>query len=231
MVLSGLLCVRQLPAQTQVVTIPEGFITLSIPAASGASTPSVTPICLPLHDIFQSAGASRGTISALTSTTLTDSGAGWTAGALSNASTPCFIQMTSGAALGRTLQILTTPANTATTVTVNNQGTDLTTIGIAAGDKYQIISGDTLSGIFGTSAQSGILAGTSADAADNVQVWNGTAWQIFYYNSTNNRWQQKGINVSANSFSIPAGKPFMVSKLGSSSGTQTLVQSLPYTLD
>ena len=182
-------------AQSSVVTAPVGFVSYTIPAAVDSTTPTTTAICLPLHEAAAASGQLAGTITAVASGTISNSSAGWTSGALASAATPCFVRLSSGAAKGRTLFI---SANTSTDLTVDNQNTDLIAAGVVVGDSYQIIAGDTLMSLFGTST----LSGTSEDAADNILYWNGASWQIFYFNSTNNRWQQKGLSLSANNFAL-----------------------------
>lgn len=179
---------------TTVATDPVGYINYTMAAAADTSTPTTTAFCVPLHDPEAGTGAVSGVVTAVNAGTISNSGANWTASAFASASAPCFVRIKSGAAKGRTLLIT---ANSDTDLTVDNQGTDLTALGIVAGtDTYQIIAGDTLSSLFGTTT----LAGTSAGNADNVMYYNGSAWQTFYYNSTNSRWQQKGLSFSANNF-------------------------------
>lgn len=209
-------------------TDPVGYVTLTIPA--GSTVPSQTAICLPLHSLATVGGQVTGTISSVTSGTISNSNAGWTAGSLSNAASPYFVRIKSGAAMGRTLQILSSPSNTTTDLAVNNQGTDLTTLGIAVGDSYEIIEGDTLKLLFGDPTTSGIQGGANAASADNVQYWNGGVWQTFYFNTTNNRWQQSGINsVSADNFVIRPDAGLIYVRRATTGLTMTFTGSVPTT--
>lgn len=181
------------------VSPPVGYVTVEIPAAPNSTTPSRTVFSLQLHDPADVTGQEVGRITDVGANTISNSSAGWSAGALSVPSAPYFIRITSGAAEGRTFQISSSSPNTATTLTVDNQGTDLTGLGIttgANGDTYAIIPGDTLISAFG----SDVLSGDSADVADNILYWNGVNWQTFYYHRSNNRWQQIGIGLSADHF-------------------------------
>lgn len=74
----------------------------------------------------------------------------------------------------------------------------------------------------------------SAAGADKIQVWGNTAWTIYYRNSSGN-WQRTtdiAGSPSRNGVMIPAGRPVMVSRATSASGTATLL-NLPinYTID
>ena len=176
-------------------TVPEGYVTVSIPAGS-VGAPSVTTFSLSLRENAPSnfVGQASGKITGVTSNTITNSSAAWSAGALSQAATPYFIRIMSGAAKGRTLQITTT-ANTSTTITVNNQGTDLTTLGITTGtDTYEIFPGDTLNTFFGTST----LGSTAAASADVVRIHSGTVWNEYYFNTTANQWRLGSVPVNQN---------------------------------
>lgn len=85
----------------------------------------------------------------------------------------------------------------------------------------------------------GWLQGTDGASAitnaDLVQVWSGASWLTFYYNSSNGRWQTNtdtGTSPSRNSYVIPAGRPFMIRRLATTS-TPTdglITMPMPYTL-
>jgi len=202
-----------IPAHAQnATTTPVGAMTYTINAYSTKA------IALPLQDSISLdfVGRSSGVISSLTSNTITATEAGWTPGALSVAATPFFIKITSGAQEGRLLEISTSVAaqNTATTVTVANQGTDLSTLGIltgATGDTFQIIPADTLGSLFGTST----FGGTSYKTSDNIQRWTGVNWQTFYYNTANNRWQSSTSTNSANNVILRPDTGYLYVRRGS----------------
>lgn len=182
----------------EAVTPPVGFVKLTIPGATGGNPKSVS-ISIPLHAAPVGNGAVSGRLTGAFANKLQNDSAGWTAGAFAQTGSPYFVRFVSGTAEGRTLQIT---ANSNTELTVNNEGTDLTTIGIAStgpeADLYEIFPGDTLTTLFG----SDVMPGVSAEVADNVLIWNGTAWQRFFFDSVDNRWEQKGIPVNANNFVI-----------------------------
>ena len=186
-------------AQTA-TTDPVGFVTVGITAGTGTAKRN-TLFSVPLMETESIAGQVAGTITGVTSNTISNSNAGWTAGALSQPATPYLIQITSGAAEGRLFLISSSAntggavagtANTATTVTVSSVDVaqaDLTSLGIVVGtDTYKIYACDTLSSFFGTPASTGIQGGTSAANADTVVVVvNGSA-STYFYSTTASRW-------------------------------------------
>ncbi len=188
-----LLIVPGLQAQTNTTatTDPVGFVTVNVTAGDG-TTKKNTLFSLPLLEVDSSlAGQSAGIITGVSSNTISNSNAGWTAGALSAAATPYLIQITSGSAKGRMFLISSATANTSTTVTVSatDASVDLTALGIVIGtDTYRIFSCDTLGSFFGTPASSGILGGANIKAADSVAVVLNGVSSTYYYNTSLNRW-------------------------------------------
>ncbi|MGA9701236.1 hypothetical protein [Pseudomonas sp.] len=182
-------------AQTTLNTVPQGYLALNIAAGTGTS-PTVSFVSFPLQGAASASGQMTGQVTGITANTITNSNAGWTAGQLSQATTPYLIEFTSGAAAGRSFLISTSTANTATTLTLNASDasqTNLTTLGIVAGtDTYQIIPADTISSLFGTPGSTGVLGGASVTGADQIQLYSPTnGWASYYYNSTSG-WLQVG---------------------------------------
>lgn len=166
---------------------PVGGMTITVPAGQTRS------VALPILESPVGTGAVVGTLTGVGSNYLDVANAGWTAEAFSNPATPYYVRIKSGSASGRVLMVSST-ANTASRVYVNNDGVDLTASGgPQAGDSYEIVLADTLSSLFGTSVQG------SADftTADVVQVWNNTGWLSFYYNSARSRWERNTDTASS----------------------------------
>ena len=66
--------------------------------------------------------------------------------------------------------------------------------------------------------------GASAGVADNVLLWNGTTWDVYYYNGTN--WKKSGSLANQNTTVIPTSTaPFITRK---DAGSSVLTQVLPY---
>ena len=173
----------QVSAET-VTSVPVGVMRVVIAPApvSGTKITTFSPsLRLPVSESF--VGKYVGKVTSLTSTTLSDATAAWAVGALSQAATPYYIKLTSGAAAGAMWQVSTTAANTASSVTILNlSGRDPLTAGALVGDAYEIIPADTLSTLFaGLESQ---IGGLNIDAADNVKLHDGASWRTFYYNSS-----------------------------------------------
>jgi uncharacterized protein (TIGR02597 family) len=72
-------------------------------------------------------------------------------------------------------------------------------------------------------------SGSSAGAADNVYLWNGTTWSVFYY--TGSIWRKSPAFNDQGATPIPAGTGIFVVRQSSAQGSaSTLLQTLPYTL-
>ena len=197
-------------------TDPVGFVTVNITAGTG-TTKRNTFYSPPLLEASTVTGQASGVITAVSSNSITNSNAGWSAGELSNPATPFLIMVTSGAADGRIFLISSSNstggaiagvANTATTVTISTIDTtqvNLTNLGIVAGtDTYKIFSCDTLSSLLGTPSSTGVLGGTSASNADVVTMFvNGSATNYFYKtDAVPPRWTRQSPAIDASNVPI-----------------------------
>ncbi len=144
-------------------------------------------------------GKGRGTLTAVTATALSDSAAGWGAGALSQAAVPYFVRIRSGAGAGTWWQVSTT-ANTATTVTVLNRGINPVAAGVASGDAYEIVPGDTLATLFDGLTPS--IGGTSVATADVVRIHDGVNWREYFYNTSVSQWREGSSTFNRNNLVI-----------------------------
>jgi hypothetical protein len=223
-------------------TDPVGFVTVNITAGTG-TTKRNTFYSPPLLEAASITGQASGIITAVSSNSITNSNAGWTAGELSNPATPYLIMITSGAADGRIFLIsssaatggaISGAANTATTVTVSSidttQVTNLTSLGIVTGtDTYKILSCDTLSSLFGTPASSGILGGTSVSNADVVtMVVNGQATNYFYKtDSVPPRWTRQSPATDASNVPILPYYGLSYARLAASPLSLTITGAVP----
>lgn len=166
---------------------PVGFLMQTIPPGQTRS------FSVPFDAAVSSQAGTVGRVTALGANTLDFAGAHWVPGAFSLAASPYFVRLTTGAHAGRIFDI-TTPANTATRLFLNTDGVDLTTLGLdvgLAGTAFEIIPGDTLASFFGSSAVGHdlvVLGASEPNRADLVQLWNGTGWLRYYFNTTWHRW-------------------------------------------
>jgi len=181
---------------------PLGGNAIVIAGATGG-VPKVTTFTpalrMPVTGSF--VGRARGTLTTVAATDFTDIQAGWSAGALSQAAAPYFVRIRSGAAAGTWWQVSTTAANTPTDVTILNRNVSPLTLGMAPGDVYEIVPGDTLANLLGSFAPS--IGGTSATTADAVRVHDGVNWREYYYNSTVAQWREGAATFDRSATVIP----------------------------
>jgi hypothetical protein len=192
---------------------PFGYVKINITAGTGTSK-KTTLVSIPLLEEAAINGSATGRITGLTATTITSTGAGWTAGELSAAASPHLIEITSGPAKGRMLLISTigTEANTADTVTLAAEERlrvgDLTNLGITAGaengDTYRIRPVDTLSSFFGTPDSTLIQGGASPSSADTITIVSNGGANTYFYSTTLGRWTRVTLgNPDASNTPIP----------------------------
>jgi hypothetical protein len=213
-----------------------GVVPISVAAGTGTTTRTLSPISFPLLEDAVVAGQGRGRITGVTANTITNSDAGWTAGQLSTAATPCLIQITSGAAAGRVFLVSTSTASqsTATTLTIDSEEAglvNLTTLGIvtgASGDTYRILACDTIGSIFGTPVDTGVLGSTDATTADNIQIMISGAWRQYYYRTTSPAgWVRIGFTSVNNNIPIRPDVLVLYNRLGNTPVNLTLLGSVP----
>ncbi len=210
-------------AQTTATTTPVGFVTVTIPAAVNSTTPSNAAISVPLYGT----AAFQGTIASVdSSNAFSLSGAAFTASQYSSSTSPYFVRIMSGTSVGRFFLI---SANTATQLTVNTSGADLTTL-LSVGDSAQIVPANTLGSLFGSTAP-GFLTAASAIGADNVYLWNGTTWELYFNNGTH--WLKSGnLNPNLDSTIIYPDEGIFISRHDTSGPlTITLMGTVPSTTE
>lgn len=190
-----------------VSSVPVGVINMTI-AGGSVGTPKLTSFCMPLKSpvVAGLVGQPTGTVTGVTATSISNSAAGWTNGALSQADAPCFLRIISGQGAGYVFQVSTSTANTPTTATLITAGIDLTSLGIAAGtDRYELVPGDTLKSLFGTGgdgANGAVLGGLTQANSDVVRVSSGGAWSDYYFHTGFNQWRQGSLPVSRDNIVI-----------------------------
>jgi len=228
-----------LPASLMADTVsvnstPAGIFTLNVAQSVDGTTPKLSVLSIPLVNDANVAGQVRGVITGVTSNTISNSGAGWTAGQLSSASAPMFVRITSGTAIGRTFLVSSGTPNTSTaaTLTLSNTAdgtTDISTLGIVAGtDTYEILAGYTLGTLLPSSV--GVVGGSApGSTTDLVQLFIGTSWIQFYYNTTSNAWLRAGNNANSNNVVIRPDTAVLYSRIGTSPISLVLTGSVPTT--
>jgi hypothetical protein len=199
---AALLAAAPFASAQNATTDPVGFVTVNITAGTGTSK-RLTYFSPPLLEAASIGGQATGTITAITSNSISNSNAGWTPGELSNPATPYVIQITSGAADGRMFLIsssastagaLAGVANTASTVTVSSVDTtqvDISTLGIITGtDTYKILRCDTIGSLFGNSTDSVVvLGGTSVNTSDSLTISINGNSRNYFFNTSLSKWR------------------------------------------
>jgi uncharacterized protein (TIGR02597 family) len=165
----------------EVVSAPVGFLQVTFPASKTSS------LSIPL----QKNPTAVGPVTAVGAGTLSDSNASWTSGQFSSVTKPYFLKIVSGSAAGRYFLIT---ANSANQLTVDTRGANLSTI-VAVSNHYQVIQARTLGQLFGTTSVP-FLTHTDPTLADNLKLWSGSAWEVYYHNGTS--WMRKGKTGSYN---------------------------------
>jgi uncharacterized protein (TIGR02597 family) len=168
-------------AQTTAVTDPVGFITLNISGTGGTTLGAFTFSSLGLTNpvVYQSAS------STVTSNSLTVTAGPWAANQFNaNGTNPThFVEIVTPAGAGSqapgagtTYDIL---SNTATTITLMQN----LAVGVLDGAQFKVRAHWTLGSVFGANNESG-LGGGSSTTADRILRWNGSGYDIFYYQTS-----------------------------------------------
>lgn len=183
---------------------------LSLTAGNSSAQPTATvPVACMTYPVTSGARSSFGVplfdlpirtgfASTVTSNTIGVTDVNWTPNQFAAAGTAYFAAIRTGPQAGRTLLVV---GNTANTLTLDVEDTPLDASGFAlsAGtDSIELFQGDTLGSLFGTSANaSGILAsgvkgGTTTQNADNIQLYEGSGFVTYFFNTTVGAWVRNG---------------------------------------
>ncbi len=219
-------------AQTA-ATVPVGVVSVTIQASQNGTSHAITPISAPLYGPAEITGQNLGKITGVSASTITNANGAWSAGALAQLGSPYFVRIKSGNASGHLLRIT---SNTATDLTVANQGVDLTTLGIvvgASGDSYEIVKGETLLTLFGT-PDDGVTGGTltafNAQQTDKVLVNDTTGAMLsYYYDTTASSWKRVGSGANQNTLPIAPSSGIFYYRIAQSSLVLSFVGTIPDT--
>ncbi len=234
------LSVSTLSAQNATVsTVPVGYVGLTVASGSVAS-PKFTAVNLPLIDGV----LYRGTISSVTSNTTLTVSPTVTDTFSSNATstTPALLKITSGSHSGRTFVI---NSNTGSALTINNDGTPLTTLSPAintgaSGDQFIIYGADTLNNYFGNRTFGNVAGSTfsnpngnaQAAQADQVWIWNPVSssyTKYYYYNNGNGtgNWRSVGFNTISDNTILRPDQGLLFMRRGSTALTLDTTGEVP----
>lgn len=181
-----------LKAQTTATTTPVGFVTVTIPAATNATTPSNRALSFPLYKAADFVGAVA-SVDSVNQFTLT--GAAWTAGQFAVSTAPRFVRIKTGTNTGKFFLVT---ANTTNQLTVDLTGSGVTALSTIltttpTADTCEVLPANTIGSVFGNASNPPVLlAGATSDVADNVLLWNGTTgvWDKYFWTGT--IWKRTG---------------------------------------
>ncbi len=217
-------------AQT-VATTPVGFNTATVPAALDVNTPSN----IALSAAFYAPAIFTGAVASVDSTNqISLSGAAFGTSPQQLTVTPFLARMKSGASVGRFFIIT---ANTATQVTLDTTTAGYTLVTasptntqtqVNVGDSVEILPANTFGTLFGTSSVP-FQTGATANSADNIQLFNGTTWDVYFNNGTN--WKKSGNGLNQNNTVILPDRGMFVIRRGTSALSLTFLGTVPSTTE
>jgi len=207
-------------------TDPVGFVTTNITASSDGVNFATTFISPALFQTSSVNGTLSGNLTSVTSSTVTVTNAGWVASELSTAQ--AYVLLNSGNATGVLLRV---SANTADTLTVDALGADLLTLGVAAGDTFKLIEGDTVLTMFGTPSN-GVVGGNatqySSSKTDRVVIRDTSGnLRTLYYNTDSNKWLRSGSASDQGSIPISPYAGVYYSRIGTAALSMVTTGSVP----
>lgn len=170
-----LLGAASLQGQTSAFTDPAGFVTVNVTPAPAAGQTAITAFSVSLRN----GNKFSNNATAVSGQTITVTGAGWTPTTQwADASNPHLVYISSASGVESFL----ITANTADTLTVA-ASFDLSTR-FANDASIFIVEATTLGDLFGAAADVPFLKATASSDADNLFLWNGSAWVTYFHNGT-----------------------------------------------
>lgn len=220
LILCALLLPGGLRAQTVTYSAIVGYDRLTLPGA-GASPTRLTFSGLSLVPNLEYAGSA----SSVGTNTITDAAAAWTTGQFEGANGAHYVEVVS-------INGSTTAAGVGTTYTITaTTGPGTLTLakdlaqGVTAPLVYRIRKHWTLASVFGATNSAGLQGGTPV-TADHVQVWNGSGYDVYYYQTSGiggTGWRKVGDQTTDASGTVIAPGNSLITKRGASgSATITL---------
>jgi hypothetical protein len=200
---------------------------MTYPLTSGATSSFGVPL-LALPTLTSSA-------STITSNTIGVTDANWTPNQFVSGGVVYFAAIRTGAQAGRTLLVI---GNTSNSLTLDVEDTPLNNPGFAvtpAVDAFEVFQGDTLGSLFGSTADgngflsSGLKGGTSTRNADSVQLFDGTAFITYFFNTTVGTWVMvNGGSTSRNGLILYPDDGMLLTRRGPN-GNLTILGRVPST--
>lgn len=159
-------------AQTTATTDPVGFITLNVAGTGGSGSSKIS---------FQGFGLTRaveyqGSAETVGTNFVVDNDATWTDNQFNGPAGAYFLEIASGTGAGTTYDITGTVAATKRINLAQNLAA-----GVANGVSFKIRKHWTIAAAFGATNSAGLQGGDDSTTADQLLVWNGSGYSVFYY--------------------------------------------------
>lgn len=217
-------------AQTTATTDPVGFFTATLAGSSGGGNASRT-LSVPLYRAsVYSAGVTEviGSTCRLSGATF-GTGSGQTD--VASSTNPHLLRVKNSSNSAHIGKFVAISAQSGDQLTL----TSAIDTFVSVGDSCEVVPANTLGSVFGTAnpPMTGWVTATSAATADKVYLWNPVTatWDIFFYHSTNNRWQQSGALGSKNAAIIYPDDGAFISRVGSTPISLVTTGTVPTTLE
>ncbi len=185
-------------AQTTATTDPVGFITLNIAGTGGAGANKISFKGLGLTRPVEYQGSAE--TSAQATNFIVDDQATWTTGQFEGANGSFFVEITSGTAAGTTYDVVSTDAATKKITLAQNLAN-----GVANGTTFKVRKHWTITAVFGASNTAGLTGGEDTSTADQLLIWNGTGYTVYYYQELPPALGGTGWRSAANAFADAGG--------------------------
>jgi hypothetical protein len=200
--LASLMLALCMPAAAQIAyTAPRGYYTVKVPGAAQPGSTARTYLGIQLLPGMRFAGR----VNSVNVNTVSFLNAPGDYTVLADPVRPAYLHVLDGPGKGFVTDIVAFQSNGV--VCAENPGPWMQHNTLAL-----IRPHSNLSDILGATNGFGLAAGTNADAADNVVVWDATTQQekVYYYHSTRNRWEEKDVVANAGTASIRFPQGFYI---------------------
>jgi hypothetical protein len=223
---AALLAAAPFASAQNATTDPVGFVTTNITASPNGTSYATTFISPVLLQASAVNGTATGTLSNVASNSVTVTGAGWTVNDLS--ANQAYVMLKSGNGSGLVLRVA---SNTEDIATVDSFSASLIDLGVAAGDSFQLIQGDTVLSMFGTPSD-GVVGGNatqfSASLTDRVVIRDLSGnLRSLYFNTDSNQWRRAGSSSDQGTIPISPYSGVYYQRIGTSTLSMLTTGSVP----
>jgi uncharacterized protein (TIGR02597 family) len=175
-----------------VSTNPVGYVTLTVKGTGGVGSSAISVLGVPLELPVEASGV----LTSISGVTLTSGAANWAADSFASSH---YMQLTSGSNAGVSVAI---SGNDSTSVTTEQDISSL----LSGGESFVIRAFTTLADVFGSENDSGLGSGANSSVADEVLIYNGSGFDIYYYQE-GAAFGGTGWRTSVNAFSDASATP------------------------